>query len=346
MRKLIVGVLVSLFCFSCETIVDELDLSKFPALREKLVLTAFISPQDEVLKVRLNKSIPLYGDISGKYVKIFDSTVGDSVLYYEADNYIKNAVVVLSSDEGSITLVYDENQKSYVADAKKFRIKNGKKYKIQTEWNGQTVSAETTIPEDNVPIYNLAISTYDEISRDFFGTDTSVGYRVNFSFKDVPKKQNYYKIWGELEYPVLFPVLKPDSVLFQPRTVYSYLRWPDSQSVNNDRYRSDKDLDGQEFNSINGEIEQRRQRVCPGGNSFEDKGCFRAKLLSTGSHTLTLELWNMARELYEYHISLGKFNQSSNNPFSEPSPVYTNVKNGLGIFAGYSRYIQKNKVKI
>jgi len=37
---------------------------------------------------------------------------------------------------------------------------------------------------------------------------------------------------------------------------------------------------------------------------------------------------------FNYHRSV--FNFDSGNPFSEPSPVYTNIESGLGVFAGYS----------
>lgn len=42
---------------------------------------------------------------------------------------------------------------------------------------------------------------------------------------------------------------------------------------------------------------------------------------------------------YEFHKSLSNYNES--NIFMEPSPVYTNVQNGYGIFASYTQTVVK-----
>ena len=51
-------------------------------------------------------------------------------------------------------------------------------------------------------------------------------------------------------------------------------------------------------------------------------------------------LLNIDAEYYKYQNSLD--NYTYDDPFSEPSPVYTNIKGGLGIFAAYQQlYIRK-----
>jgi len=37
---------------------------------------------------------------------------------------------------------------------------------------------------------------------------------------------------------------------------------------------------------------------------------------------------------YNYHRSV--FNFDGENPFSEPSPVYSNIEGGLGVFAAFN----------
>jgi Domain of unknown function (DUF4249) len=120
--------------------------------------------------------------------------------------------------------------------------------------------------------------------------------------------------------------------------VYAYLFWPNAETTGSDRYQSDKGLDGKVIKSINGEIIQRKVTVCPGDKSFEGKGCLLAKKIPNSQLNLKLQLWNTSKELYDYQLSLRKFNATSNNPFSEPTPVFTNIKNGLGIFAAYNGY--------
>jgi Domain of unknown function (DUF4249) len=335
-----------IFLLSCETIVDEVNLSRFPELKEKVVITAFISPQDEVIQIRLNKSVPLYGEISGKYIKIFDPITSDSVLYYESDKYIKDAQVLLSNGKESTNLQYSEEFRSYAIAKSKFKIEAGQTLNLTVNWNKETLTSSTYIPTDVVPIENLSIDYFSDINTGFFGSDTTQGYKVNFNYKDIAGKENYYKIWGELEYLVKLPIFDKDkNVTFKDRNVYGYLFWPDSEITGSERYQADKGLDGNIIKSINGEINERRVRVCPGENSFEGKGCLTAKVVPNSRQNIKLQLWNTSKELYEYHISLRKFNASSNNPFSEPTPVFTNIKNGLGIFAGYNGYEVSKRVQ-
>jgi hypothetical protein len=52
---------------------------------------------------------------------------------------------------------------------------------------------------------------------------------------------------------------------------------------------------------------------------------------------IRLQLFNLSKEFYDYQLSLFKFNSTDGNPFAEPAPVFSNVKNGLGCFAGYNK---------
>lgn len=45
-------------------------------------------------------------------------------------------------------------------------------------------------------------------------------------------------------------------------------------------------------------------------------------------------IYNTSKEYYEYHRSIGNFQGDS--PFAEPVLLYTNIENGLGVFAGYT----------
>ncbi len=48
-----------------------------------------------------------------------------------------------------------------------------------------------------------------------------------------------------------------------------------------------------------------------------------------------IELRSVSPEYYYYHRSLARQFQASHDPFSEPVILYTNVENGLGVFAGF-----------
>jgi hypothetical protein len=78
---------------------------------------------------------------------------------------------------------------------------------------------------------------------------------------------------------------------------------------------------------------------------FNDKGMdgLRAKVSIEGiglsdmtdSCFLKIYLLNTDKAYYDYQKSLEKYN-SGEDPFTEPSPVYSNISGGLGIFAAYT----------
>ncbi|MBK7028756.1 MAG: DUF4249 family protein [Bacteroidales bacterium] len=47
-----------------------------------------------------------------------------------------------------------------------------------------------------------------------------------------------------------------------------------------------------------------------------------------------VELSTLSKDYFLFRKSLIKYNESQNNPFSEPIKIYTNIENGYGIFAG------------
>jgi hypothetical protein len=44
----------------------------------------------------------------------------------------------------------------------------------------------------------------------------------------------------------------------------------------------------------------------------------------------------LSKDFFEFVTSYQKQKNNSNNAFAEPTQVYSNVENGLGIFAGYA----------
>jgi hypothetical protein len=55
------------------------------------------------------------------------------------------------------------------------------------------------------------------------------------------------------------------------------------------------------------------------------------------THQLELIIATTDRPYYEFNRTLRKQGQSDGNPFAEPVLVYSNVRGGLGVFAGYQR---------
>lgn len=67
-------------------------------------------------------------------------------------------------------------------------------------------------------------------------------------------------------------------------------------------------------------------------SSYEDYGTFDGSG-QIQSDSLRYIVINATEEYYRFHRTL--FSQDPGNPFSEPVIVFSNIENGLGVFAGY-----------
>ncbi len=53
-------------------------------------------------------------------------------------------------------------------------------------------------------------------------------------------------------------------------------------------------------------------------------------------YQLSVRVLTLSRDYFEFATSYQKQKANANNPFAEPTQVYSNIQGGLGIFAGYS----------
>ena len=54
--------------------------------------------------------------------------------------------------------------------------------------------------------------------------------------------------------------------------------------------------------------------------------------------TFDIYFMNISSSLYHFHKSLKNHVNSSGDPFSQPTQVYSNINNGIGVFAGASPF--------
>lgn len=333
--KKIIYIVLAIISLSCETIVSDLDPNKFPELKSKIVIAAFLSPQDENIIVRVSKSVPLFDSLRKEVTKIYDENLKDSITVSTEVQYIKDAKVTIIYDKFEYVLDFDKEKNYHTAPANFFPIKEGYTYTIKVEALNQTATATTTIPKFIPEIENLKITPFTDIHNDFNRVDSLDGFEVDFDWKDEAKVNNYYKISGELESYEEAPKIIEGKTIYSLRKTYNYLRTNDNDFTGGNRYLSDNLQDGKLMKARNAKVSRRKITVC-GPNK-----CESSKIAPSSAQTFTLELWNTSKELYDYQISLQKFNQTANNPFAEPTPVYSNIKNGLGIFASYNRTLVK-----
>lgn len=120
---------------------------------------------------------------------------------------------------------------------------------------------------------------------------------LNVKWQDIPNQVNYYRLFGQM--------IKVHP--FAHDTIYKDMFADNS-------LQNDNEKDGREMSTM----------MSGGYVVFE--------YLNKG---YDIYLLNIDVEYYKYQHSLD--NYSYDNPFSEPSPLYTNIKGGLGIFGAYQK---------
>jgi hypothetical protein len=168
--------------------------------------------------------------------------------------------------------------------------------KLSSE-NGLNVEASSTIPE--VKDFMMKIDTLSVTHEGYY--DSWKEFRVNTEFTDDPEEINYYSIIGS------FMGYKTNEKL----EVHSFKEklWFEESYLKDNR----KDAE----NRI------KRSAWLMRSSAYYD------------SAFVTVYLLNTEESYYLYHKSLEKYGQGD-NPFSEASPVYSNIEGGLGIFTSYT----------
>ncbi len=174
----------------------------------------------------------------------------------------------------------------------------------------------------SVPISNLSYAVkdsstyYDEYMNGSYGNCT---FDLTVRFNDPASAENYYLFSG-----------------------YSYTI---------DNYSSDTLEDRIYFDQKEGE-NAFVETYSSEGLIFSDK-YFNGKSFSfsvavedwdfTTGKAYFFVLSSLSRNAYLYKKSLAMYENSHNNFFAEPVQIYNNIKNGYGIFAGYSSAIDSIK---
>ena len=217
---------------------------------------------------------------------------------------IENATVTLSDGSRSVTLPFVKTfpnlpiSYSYRVSAKGFPIEAGKTYFLKVS----VPDSRQVEAQCTVPAGNNTLSVQvDSSNASGFGgsSNNSKVYRYRYSWQDAPGRGDYYRVAGDVR----------DSL---SRTSYTSgpLYWDGNDIV------TDVGFDGT------------RLTTTSDGRYFQREGgrILYAYLLTTDE------------AYYRYHATLRQSRESDSNPFAEPVLVYTNMKNGLGVFAAFNRH--------
>ena len=149
----------------------------------KLVAVSFISPQDTVLRVQLQKSQPTIG----KYMT-------------DEQRKVMDATVTISDAGSSVTLTYDPNHDVYLTQPHQWKVYAGKTYKLHVKTaDGAVVSSSCTIPE-TTGIEITDVSTTYTMEPEYYPGEEVRKYKLIYKWRDAPDVKNYYRAMASREY--------------------------------------------------------------------------------------------------------------------------------------------------
>ena len=236
---------------------------------------------------------------------------------------VKNAQVVLYEDGTAIdTLVYDHAD--YIYESKYNRVmRDGHAYSIKANAPGfREVTSETTVPSQSEIVEtrwnkNVRTNSYGE-------TIDEVIIRIN----DPGAERNFYLI-----------------KVFQP-SMNGYGEFPvgcvsttdkDIETIGyeTDPGETDECLDGgnllmKDLNFNGGQKLVKLNIV----SSFLDNMWTDTNTGQTSRHFV--KVYRITESHFKFAKSYNVFDNADDNPFAEPVNVYTNVKNGYGIFSAFT----------
>ncbi|WP_439558049.1 DUF4249 domain-containing protein [Dyadobacter sp.] len=288
---------------ACESLVTQIDDADLPKTESRLTVQAFISPENPRIIIAVTQSRPLFGDPN------------------TTEGIIRNAVVTLSDASREVTVPFDSTNDLYVTDKARFPVVAGRTYKITVTQGGRTVTSTCSVPAKAVVPMSFELDTaYTSFS------DTTL--RLKVKWNDIPGERNYYRVraFVDLEYSI------PEGVgggKYNERRVRNRFNVNWEETIGRDNFQSDANLDGTVFTSPTGTL----RLPGPTGFATSDGSYFtvypKSKIIS-----MTMEVLNTDENYFRYHKSLDNA-RNADNPFVEPSLVFTNIEGGLGCFAAY-----------
>jgi hypothetical protein len=260
----------------------------------------YLSCEKEVNNIKYPEYIPKL-NISG-YLSP-DNSVNTIVLSQNLRNYgdqklnIFMGKITMILSDGINQIVFDSSQIWNRLKNSDFPIEEGKTYTLKVSTDkGYNAEASCTVPFRGH--FNLEIDT---TIKKYIYQDTIVTLSIqpDIYFTDTKDIDNYYMIFCE--------EIRYNSTYKPPKSIHAH-------SLIQKAYFNDKGFEGL------------RQKIPVEGTGLSEKD---------DSVFLKIYLLNTDKVYYDYKKSLEKY-RSGEDPFTEPSPVYTNITGGLGIFASYT----------
>ena len=239
---------------------------------------------------------------------------GDTVMdFYVSSNqrifgrieptYLPENLVAYLSD-GSSRVALDKNPYGFSISTKTMPVNYGNTYKLEIIKDNEVwAEASTTVPYLRHPVVDADTVSYTRLET-LGGVHYAHIINLKVAFSDYPGEKNYYRLFGKF-------------------IAYWNKDGTTLKSANNlhfeNEYLSDSGSDG-------GKISV----------SAEDNLIYYYYTYPVyDSLFVKLFIFNIEEPYYHYHKSVDAYGYGD-NPFSEFTPVYSNIKGGLGVFTSYS----------
>lgn len=216
---------------------------------------------------------------------------------------IKNAIITINDGVNTVRIRFNNNADAYLLLKDSMQVDFSKEYTVSVDYNGKSISTSfKTI--SNIPITINDVKVDSTVEQDPFGGEFKT-YYAYLKWQDPASEKNYYCI-------ELYGLVKNDNG--------DTSRVPLTDYYGN-LYLTDEGKNGNEMSAT----------LSIGLMSFEmffqDYIGFDAVITKTDEH------------YYKYFKSLQ--NYTGDDPFSEPSLVYTNINKGLGLIGSYQPYFYR-----
>lgn len=192
--------------------------------------------------------------------------------------------------------------------------------KLKVEGISGEISANASVPKV-IPLAHVAVGTSTEIPSDESSDDTKrYETKVSLSFDDPVGTDNYYQVNFYQIVDLTNGNLDGDTATLAS-VAYSSI---DTDLVNLRNVTDDGILiDGKNFDGLTKDLLFRP--------------IFEFNPNTETPSRIKIELRSVSKEYFDYYSSVYRQINQGSDPFIQPAQIVSNINNGLGIFAGYSK---------
>lgn len=202
--------------------------------------------------------------------------------------------------DGITEIVLDTVETGFVFKNNKMPLVPGKTYTVRISSDkGLNAEASATIPA--VKDFMIELDTLTIVHGNPGSNDYWREFSISAEYSDDPAETNFYGVTGR------FTGYKTD------------------EGYETGTYKERIWFDGSILNDQKKDENNRIKKTTGISRSFS----------YYDSAFVTVFVMNVEESYYLYHKSLEKYS-GSDNPFSEASPVYSNIRGGLGVFTSYT----------